>query len=297
MQYLLVNPHSGHGDSSAKAQAYLAEHPDGARLFDLTEVADIRTLLAELTPDDQAVIFGGDGTLNRLINDVPDLGERYTVLYYPSGTGNDFCLDIGRTAEEAPFSVNEYLKALPTVTVNGKSYRFINGVGFGIDGYCCEIGDKCRAKGERANYTAIAIKGLLFFFKPRNATVTVDGVIRTYKKVWIAPTMFGRHYGGGMIPTPDQWRDGEEKKLSLMLFHGSGKLRTLTIFPSIFKGEHIKHTKYVEVLTGKNITVRFDRPTPLQIDGETFLNVTEYSASADPAAEIFASEEAETATV
>ena len=181
MQYLLVNPHSGHGDSSAKAQAYLAEHPDGARLFDLTEVADIRTLLAELTPDDQAVIFGGDGTLNRLINDVPDLGERYTVLYYPSGTGNDFCLDIGRTAEEAPFSVNEYLKALPTVTVNGKSYRFINGVGFGIDGYCCEIGDKCRAKGEKANYTAIAIKGLLFFFKPRNATVTVDSGIDALK--------------------------------------------------------------------------------------------------------------------
>ena len=82
-----------------------------------------------------------------------------------------------------------------------------------------------------------------------------------------------------------------------MLFHGSGTLRTLTIFPSIFKGEHIKHTKYVEVLTGKNITVRFDRPTPLQIDGETFLNVTEYSASADPATEVFASEEAETATV
>jgi D-alanyl-lipoteichoic acid acyltransferase DltB (MBOAT superfamily) len=26
MQYLLVNPHSGHGDSIAKAEAYLAEH-------------------------------------------------------------------------------------------------------------------------------------------------------------------------------------------------------------------------------------------------------------------------------
>lgn len=297
MQYLLVNPHSGHGETAAKADAYFAAHRENARLFDLTEVVDIRALLAELTPDDAAVVFGGDGTLNRLINDVPDLGERYTVLYYPSGTGNDFCLDIGRTAEEAPFPINEYLKNLPTATVNGKSYRFINGVGYGIDGYCCEVGDKCRAEGKKANYTAIAIKGLLFFFKPRNATVTVDGVTRTYKKVWIAPTMFGRHYGGGMIPTPEQSRNGEEKTLSLMLFHGSGKLRTLTIFPSIFKGEHVKHTKYVEVLTGRNITVRFDRPTPLQIDGETFLNVTEYTATADSAASVLTAEERETATV
>jgi diacylglycerol kinase family enzyme len=52
------------------------------------------------------------------------------------------------------------------------------------------------------------------------------------------------------------------------------------IFPSIFKGEHVKNTKYVTVLTGKNITVEFDRPTPLQIDGETVLGVTEYNAVA-----------------
>ena len=90
--------------------------------------------------------------------------------------------------------------------------------------------------------------------------------------------MFGRHYGGGMIPTPNQSRECEPKKLSLMLFHGSGKLKTLMIFPSIFKGEHVKHTDCVTVIEGKNITVKFDRPTPLQIDGETVLGVTEYTA-------------------
>ena len=66
-----------------------------------------------------------------------------------------------------------------------------------------------------------------------------------------------------------------------MVFHGSGKLKTLMIFPSIFKGEHVKNTDHVTVLKGKEITVRFDRPTPLQIDGETILGVTEYSAVAN----------------
>ena len=65
-----------------------------------------------------------------------------------------------------------------------------------------------------------------------------------------------------------------------MVFHGSNKLKTLMIFPSIFKGEHIKATKHVEVLEGKEISVKFTAPQPLQIDGETHLGITEYTAKA-----------------
>ena len=42
---------------------------------------------------------------------------------------------------------------------------------------------------------------------------------------------------------------------------------------------HIKHTDVVEVLTGQEITVQFDRPAPLQVDGETIPDVTTYRAS------------------
>ena len=90
--------------------------------------------------------------------------------------------------------------------------------------------------------------------------------------------MNGRYYGGGMIATPAQDRLGKERLLSLLVFHGSGKIRTLAIFPSIFKGKHVDHKKVVEVKTGHRITVTFDRPVALQIDGETVLNVTTYTA-------------------
>ena len=65
-----------------------------------------------------------------------------------------------------------------------------------------------------------------------------------------------------------------------MLFYGAGRIRTLAAFPSIFKGEHIKHKKLVTIITGKDIKVEFDSPRPLQIDGETVLDVTEYTAKA-----------------
>lgn len=56
------------------------------------------------------------------------------------------------------------------------------------------------------------------------------------------------------------------------------------VFPSIFKGKHIEHKEMVEVLTGNEITVEFDRPTPLQIDGETVSGVTSYTVRTAAAA-------------
>jgi len=91
------------------------------------------------------------------------------------------------------------------------------------------------------------------------------------------------------MPTPDQKRPDPENKVSVMVFHGSSKLRTLMIFPSLFKGEHLKHKKHISILRGREITVEFDSPRPLQIDGETVLGVTKYSVkgapATDPAAE------------
>ena len=92
--------------------------------------------------------------------------------------------------------------------------------------------------------------------------------------------MKGRYYGGGMMATPAQDRTAPDGKLSVLLFHGSGRLRTLMVFPSIFKGEHIKHDKIVTVLSGYDVTVSFDSPAAVQIDGETIVDVTSYRAMA-----------------
>lgn len=277
MKYALYNPYSGHGESKDIAKGLARE--EEITLISM-EGIDYKSFFEGLDAAEMLIICGGDGTLNRFINDTDGLTAPCPVYYMPCGTGNDFALDIGKQDTKEPVAIDEYIKNLPTVTVKGKTYKFINGVGYGIDGYCCEVGDKMKLEGKQPNYTSIAISGLLFHFKPVDATITVDGVEKTYKKVWIAPTMLGSHYGGGMIPTPEQKRDNPEGTLSLMVFHGSGKIKTLMIFPSIFKGEHVKRDKYVTVLTGKEITVKFNRPTALQIDGETILDVEEYTARA-----------------
>ena len=224
------------------------------------------------------VAVGGDGTLNRFVNDTDNIEKRCDILYYATGTGSDFWHELGRAPGDEPIKVNEYLADLPVVEIGGRKMRVLNGVGYGIDGYCCEVADGIREKepGKKINYAGIAIKGLLFHFEPVRAEVTVDGETRVFEKTWIAPTMNGKCYGGGMMPTPDQDRLDPERKLTVLLMHGKGRIKTLTVFPSIFKGEHIKHTECVTALTGRDITVRFSRPVAAQVDGETVLGVTEY---------------------
>ncbi len=261
---------------------FLKSRYEGDILFrDLTKIDDYAAFFSGLTETDRVILCGGDGTLNRFANATQEIDFPCDVLYCPLGSGNDFWNDLGNPDKQTPLRINDYIKDLPVVYVGETSCRFLNNVGFGLDGYCCETGDQMKKVSDKpVNYTAIAIKGLLFKYKPSGATVTVDGKEYRYKKVWTAPAMKGRYYGGGMMAAPAQDRNDPEGTLSLMVFHRTGSLRTLMIFPSIFKGEHVNHKKAVVVHTGKEITVTFDRPATLQIDGETITGVTSYRALA-----------------
>ena len=275
-KYVLYNPIAGNGNGRREAKN-LAERfgAENLVLCDVREIENYAEFFAQLDGNADVIVCGGDGTLNRFVNTIKDLEIKNPLYYFACGTGNDFLRDVEH--DNGLISLTPYLENLPTVSVQGKEYRFINGVGYGIDGYCCEVGDKLRMQkpGESINYTGIAIKGLLFHYKPVNATVMVDGKEYRFKKVWLAPTMNGRFYGGGMLPAPEQRR--EQPTVSVMVFHGTGKIKSLLLFPSIFKGEHVKKAKHISVLSGNEITVRYDEPRALQIDGETIVNVSQYT--------------------
>lgn len=277
--YVLYNPLSDNNMGKQNAEAVNKFYPNDQLEFVNVLENSFENFFGN-NANANVIICGGDGTLNYFVNEVDCDKIKEQILYYATGSGNDFLTDIGGKKGEKPIEIGKYLVNLPTVEVNGITKKFINGIGYGIDGYCCEVADILKQKSNKPiNYTSIAIKGLLFNYKPTFATVTVDDKTFTYKKTWICPTMNGRHYGGGMIPTPNQNRLGDGS-LSVMTMFGKGRLATLMAFPTIFKGEHVKKTDMVAVNSGKKITVKYDRPVALQIDGETVLNVTEYTVKA-----------------
>ena len=281
MYHVLYNPLSNNKQGAGGIEKVKAFIKDEIKAIDVRGITDFAAFFASLAEGDSVVICGGDGTLNHFVNDVADIDIQNDVYLFASGSGNDFKTDVAPDTEGL-VKINAYIKDLPVVEVNGLKRRFINGIGYGIDGYCCEVGDELAKKSDKPiNYAGIAVKGLLFYYKTTHATVTVDGETREFDRVWLAPSMNGRYYGGGMNIAPAQDRLATPKTLSVVILHGTGKIKTLLRFKSIFKGEHIKYKDMVDIFTGKDITVKFDRPVALQIDGETVLGVTEYTVHAN----------------
>ena len=95
MYRILYNPLSAHGKGKALAKN-VREHLRGESysFCDMREISDYKAYFAKLEKDDAIVITGGDGTLNRFINDTDGILPDIDVYYYPAGSGNDFYHDI-----------------------------------------------------------------------------------------------------------------------------------------------------------------------------------------------------------
>lgn len=263
---------NNHGEEQAKKLSDIMS--DNLVYFNMTEISDYELFLKQIKADDNIILCGGDGTLNYFVNHVDTDKLKNEVFYYPTGRGNDFLRDIGLSDKKEPVCITKYLKNLPIVKVKNKKIKFLNNASFGLDGYCCEEADRQIAnKGKASSYTLIAVKGLLGAYKPRNATIIVDGVKREYKKVWLAPTMNGRYLGGGLMASPYQNRLNEKHTVTVAVMYGSNRLKSLLVMPAMFKGNHIKRTEMIQILEGREISIKYDRPTPMQIDGETIPNV------------------------
>lgn len=269
--YILYNPYAGGGKCKNAAEAV----PGGGILTDMTAVGDYGAFFAGLTPDDKVIVCGGDGTLNRFVNDTDGVDIPCDVLYFAAGSGNDFLNDLDRKVGCEPFSIKEYIQDLPRIIINGKSRRFINGVGLGLDGYCCAEVARAKAKGKRKSYVSVAVMAFLKDFFPATAEITVDGQKFKNEKVWLIPTMKGRFFGGGVMAAPGQ--DRRKRTVTVLWMHGASRLTALLRFPTFLKGKHVKYKKIIKIVEGTSVNVKFSRPTDLQIDGEPFENVTEYT--------------------
>lgn len=277
MKYLvLFNPLAG----SKKESEINALLPLPYEKYDITKIEDFESFLNSVSTDDKIIICGGDGTLNRFINSADVESIENEIYYLATGSGNDFLHDLGYKNCEKPIKINEYIRNLPRLYIKGKEYKFLNGIGFGIDGYVCKEVNRLKTEkgsNKKSGYILSALKGLLFAFKSVNATLTVDGKEYNYKKVWMVPAMKGRYFGGGMIIAPNQKRTDDT--VSVIAVHDLSPFKITLLFPSIFKGTHVKYTKYITVHNANSLTVKFDRPCDMQIDGETVTDILEYSVT------------------
>ena len=282
MTYLLYNPLANNSKEEQDARQWAADNGVGCEFTSLLDISDMKAFFDGLQEGDEVILTGGDGTMNRFANDVYGYEFKNPVYYVKCGSGNDFYRDNEKYAENGRIDLRPFLKDLPLITVKGIQRRFVNGIGYGIDGETCRIGDIQRATSDKpVNYSNIAIKLLLGSYKLKKATVEVDGRVSKFENVWMASTMKGRFYGGGMMVAPAQDRFNEDGTVSVVTLYKKNRLVTLMRFPSLNKGEHVLKKDWVTVQTGKKVTVSFDQPCALQIDGDVIEDVLTYTVETD----------------
>ncbi len=232
------------------------------------------------------IIVGGDGTINEVVNGIPDL-KKVNIGYIPAGSSNDLGRSLG-LSKDPLINLNNilqcrHLRLMDIGVITGsdkKETRFLISSGTGYDASVCQEALKSSLKTflnhlklGKLTYILLAIRQI--FAKPfMNGEVSADGGAFTeYHKILLITTMIQKYEGGGMKMAPEA--DPNDGLLSICMVHGLSKLLILFLLPTLLFGRHTRF-KGVETFNCRELAVRLSRPEVIHVDGECPGEVKEY---------------------
>lgn len=266
MDLILYNPLSKNSKSNVQTHKLVRQYKKNKtpfRLKSILKIADIKEYLDNKKEIDKVILLGGDGTVNRFINDTVDYTFTQDVYLKPNGSGNDYMRSLEKRDKDPQY-------IMESVYDTGFKTRFINGTGMGVDGYVGYLVDQNVNKGVYG-YFRSTIKALLTYI-PEPMTLTVDGKVTKFEKCYLVTMNNGRYFGGGMKVAPKG--NINDENLDVIVAHSAGKLRLIFIFLTIYLGKHTRFKKYVYSTKGKHIKAEFTTPQITQADGENYYDIT-----------------------
>jgi diacylglycerol kinase family enzyme len=278
MDILLYNPLSRNGKNEKFIQKIVQKLKKQGRpvvSYSILAIDDVDAFVAGCNEDDRIIIVGGDGTINHLANRIYHLNFTQDLCMYQAGTGNDFVRSLKTKEHIVP--IKPYIKSLPTVHFQDTTRYFLNGAGAGLDGFIGHLVNHSKYKKNKINYFRHAFEGFAKF-KPISANITIDGQSFREEKLWFASMMNSPYFGGGMKIAPQA--DRKINDLHLVMVKDIPKWLLIIIFPTIYLGWHTIFKKYVKMIKGQHISIVFDKPTYLQIDGDVEYPIEQFNVQA-----------------
>ena len=266
MDLIIYNPLSKNAKSNVYTHKLVKKYKREGKTFRLRsilKIADIRLYLEDKIHIDNVILLGGDGTINRLVNNIADYDIKQTIYLKSNGSGNDFLRSLVSN-DQNPQTVME------ATFDNGQKTYFMNGVGMGVDGLVADNVNKLKRKG-KLRYMLTSLKGLISYI-PEPTIVEANGKTYKYEKTYLVTANNGKFFGGGMKITPKA--DISSYELDVVIVHTVNKFLLLPIFFTIYTGLHTKFKKWVTCFKAKEIKVTYTTPQIAQADGEGIKDVT-----------------------
>ncbi|MBC8590897.1 diacylglycerol/lipid kinase family protein [Wansuia hejianensis] len=221
--------------------------------------------IAEETPHNKVIAVGGDGTVNEVAKGLINRGHGILGII-PGGTGNDLSRSLGISMDPIE-SINAIIQGkiieMDIGCANGHKFLNIASVGFDAEVVKNTESIKKKIKGKVAYILGVILT--IISFRKKKVTLEIDNKICT-KSLLLLAVGNGNYYGGGMKILPQaNINDGY---LHICLIKDVNNLILLTLFPTIFKGNHIKYKKYVEIIKSKKISIKSKEKMYFNLDGE-----------------------------
>ncbi len=214
---------------------------------------------------DVVVSVGGDGTINEVLNGLPDLDKSLGMI--PIGTGNDFARSCSIPHDSVEDSIQILLannvRKLDVGDANGR--RFINVMGMGFEGRANEVG---RALGFITGATRYLLAIAYTFITYRRIPVKITcGETVLDNDLFLASIGNGWNVGGGLQLTPKARLD--DGLLDLCYIKHISRPKIIAVFNRLYDGS-IDTVHEVSSFKADEITIECDRHLPMHIDGENF---------------------------
>lgn len=264
---IIINPIAG-GGKAKKLEYIIREELDRNRIdYDLvfTSRPGDGITLAENSQSKLVVAVGGDGTINEVAKGLINRQEGILGII-PGGTGNDLSRTLAiplDTCQAIKILINGNKKMLDIGCIN--RHKFLNIASAGFDG---EVVRNTNRVKERFKSNLAYILGViitLFNYKKKDVLLEIDDKSYERKLVLLAVGN-GNYYGGGMLILPGAEID--DGYLHLCLVRDASMITLLRLFPTIFKGKHVKLKKYVEIFRAKKVTIKSQEGITINYDGE-----------------------------
>ena len=297
MYHFIVNIHGGSGKSFLlwnKIKELLKERGVEYATYVPLRVGhagEIAKKIVALDDDDKKiVILGGDGTLNEVLNGIPeDKMESVKLGLIPTGSGNDFSRGLGLPRHNPEKALDLILNSkgdrkidLGIIESSDENALFKRKVfaissGFGLDAI---VGTSIntskikvvlnRIKLGKLSYAILTV-ATLFSMRTQNVKIRFDGgETEEFKKLIFLAAMNGHAEGGGVPMNPDARMD--DGKLSVCVVSGVPKWLTFLMFPFLCLGKHKKFKSFV-LRDFETMEIESDAPSVSHTDGELFGNI------------------------
>lgn len=275
-KYLFIlNPQAGGGRSRKLLEIIKQKMDKSGYSYKIIETKEPNqaTEIANNNLEDYTDIIavGGDGTVNEVAKAL--IYNKKSILgIIPCGTGNDLSLSLGIPSDpdkalDLILDENRHEIQIDVCSINNIPYLNISTIGFDADVVKTTNTIK-RVIKSGFSYIISVLVNLLVFRKTKIELI-IDGESQEINSFLLAIGN-GKYYGGGIPIMPSAQIDNGY--LEVCNVKDASNLKILFLFPSIFKEQHIKHTKYVSVYRAKEVIVNTTKEMIINIDGEIIEN-------------------------